>query len=71
MVTTVVSPEGIPGPAGTVYVTTSRDAVDEDWIPDEATLITDGPPTEDPGTVTVRGWREPPVSEEPYVVILG
>ena len=49
---TVVKPEGIPGPAGMVYVMTSTDAVED---PDEPEPLPDGAPADDPGTVTVKG----------------
>jgi hypothetical protein len=55
IVRTVVRPEGIPGPAGMVYVMTSRDAVDEPGVPDEPDPAPDGAAADDSGTVTVRG----------------
>lgn len=67
MVRTVVNPEGSPGPGGTVYVTTSTDAVEEAAFPDEPEPAADEAPTEDPRTVTVRGCGDAPAPEEPYV----
>lgn len=64
MVTTVVKPEGIPGPAGMVYVMTSTDAVEG---PDELEPLPDGAWADDPGTVTVRGCGDAPAADEPYV----
>jgi hypothetical protein len=67
MVKTVVKPEGIPGPAGMVYVMTSTDADEEAGVPAEPEPVPDGAAAEDPGTVTVRGCGDAPAPEEPYV----
>jgi hypothetical protein len=71
MVRTVVNPEGSPGPGGRVYVTTSRDAVEEAGLPDEPDPAPDGASVEDPGAVTVRGRGDAPPPEEPYVETVG
>jgi hypothetical protein len=76
-VRTPTDPEEPPGPAGTVYVTTSTVGLDELAVnmaldPDAGAglvLPCDEPLTEDPGTVTVRGWGDMPLAAGPDAVV--